>query len=181
MIFRYISQCSSVQFSRSVVSDSLWPHEPQHARPLCPSPSPGVHPNPRPTQGIFYYQCTSIITWTIISTYVGCALLTKIFIFNIVKSTNFFYQVHVNFWVCFWGVNPSPMPIFSYTNVYQRVLLILSLQCVLICEGVLSVFNLFFSPKPYIFISYVIFYIYSNQCTNLPPDSYHNFYQKCIW
>ena len=31
------------QFSRSVVSDSLQPHEPQHARPPCPSPSPGVH------------------------------------------------------------------------------------------------------------------------------------------
>ena len=33
----------SVQFSRSVVSDSLWPHELQHARPLCPSPTPRVH------------------------------------------------------------------------------------------------------------------------------------------
>ena len=39
---------SSVQFSRSVVSDSLWPHELQHARPPCPSPTPGVHPNPCP-------------------------------------------------------------------------------------------------------------------------------------
>ena len=38
----------SVQFSRSVVSDSLWPHEPQHARPPCPSPAPRVHPKPRP-------------------------------------------------------------------------------------------------------------------------------------
>ena len=35
----------SVQFSRSVVSDSLWSHEPQHARPPCPSPTPRVHPN----------------------------------------------------------------------------------------------------------------------------------------
>ena len=33
---------SSVQFSRSVVSDSLWPHESQHTRPPCPSPPPGV-------------------------------------------------------------------------------------------------------------------------------------------
>ena len=33
----------SVQFSLSVMSDSLWPHESQHARPPCPSPSPGVH------------------------------------------------------------------------------------------------------------------------------------------
>ena len=39
---------NSVQFSRSVVSDSLWHHETQHARPPCPSPTPGVHPNPCP-------------------------------------------------------------------------------------------------------------------------------------
>ena len=39
----------SVQFSCSVVSDSLWPHELQHARPPCPSPTPGVHPNPCPS------------------------------------------------------------------------------------------------------------------------------------
>ena len=37
---------SSVQFSCSVMPDFLWPHEPQHARPPCPSPTPGVHPNP---------------------------------------------------------------------------------------------------------------------------------------
>ena len=39
---------SSVQFSHSVVYNSLWPHEPQHARPPCPSPTPRVHPNPCP-------------------------------------------------------------------------------------------------------------------------------------
>jgi len=37
---------SSVQFNHSVMSDSLQPHELQHARPPCPSPSPRVHPNP---------------------------------------------------------------------------------------------------------------------------------------
>ena len=37
---------TSVQFSCSVVSDSLWPHAPQHARAPCPWPTPGVHPNP---------------------------------------------------------------------------------------------------------------------------------------
>ena len=41
-------QFSSVQFSRSVVSDSLRPHELQHARPPCPSLTSGVHPNPCP-------------------------------------------------------------------------------------------------------------------------------------
>ena len=40
---------SSVQFSRSVVSDSLQPHESQHARPHCSSPSPGVHSDSRPS------------------------------------------------------------------------------------------------------------------------------------
>ena len=38
----------SVQFSCSVVSDSLRPHESQHARTSCPSPTPGVHSDPRP-------------------------------------------------------------------------------------------------------------------------------------
>ena len=41
-------QFSSVQFRRSVVSDSLRPHESQHARPPCPSPTPGVHSDSRP-------------------------------------------------------------------------------------------------------------------------------------
>ena len=39
---------SSVHFSHSVVSDSLQPHELQHARPPCPSPTPGVHSNSHP-------------------------------------------------------------------------------------------------------------------------------------
>ena len=39
----------SDQISRSVVSDSLRPRELQHARPPCPSPTPGVHPDSRPS------------------------------------------------------------------------------------------------------------------------------------
>ena len=39
----------SVQFSCSVVSDSLRSHESQHTRPPCPSPTPGVHPDSRPS------------------------------------------------------------------------------------------------------------------------------------
>ena len=35
----------SIQFSRSVMSDSWWPHVLQHTRPPCPSPTPGAHPN----------------------------------------------------------------------------------------------------------------------------------------
>ena len=40
---------NSVQFSHSVVSDSSQPHESQHARPPCPSPTPGVHSNSHPS------------------------------------------------------------------------------------------------------------------------------------
>ena len=40
---------SLFQFSRSVVSDSLRPHELQHTRPPCPSPTPGVHSDSRPS------------------------------------------------------------------------------------------------------------------------------------
>ena len=43
LLYRFV-----VQFSCSVVSDSLGPHEPQHTRPPCPSPAPGVHPNSCP-------------------------------------------------------------------------------------------------------------------------------------
>ena len=40
---RHSRVIQGVQFSRSVVSDSLKPHESQHTRPPCPSPTPGVH------------------------------------------------------------------------------------------------------------------------------------------
>ena len=51
---------SSVQFSLSVVSDSLQPHESQHARPPCPSPTPRVHSDSilgtyRPGEFLFQY------------------------------------------------------------------------------------------------------------------------------
>ena len=46
--FVFQVQFSSVQFSCSVVSKSLRPHESLHARPPCPSPTPGIHPNSCP-------------------------------------------------------------------------------------------------------------------------------------
>ena len=46
---KYCEQLSSVQFSHSVVSDSLRAHELQHARPPCPSPTPRVHSNSCPS------------------------------------------------------------------------------------------------------------------------------------
>ena len=54
---------SSVQFSHSVMSDSLRPHEPQHARPPCPSPTLGVYPNPC----LLSQQCHPTISSSVIS------------------------------------------------------------------------------------------------------------------
>ena len=55
----------SIQFSGSVVSDSLRPHEPQHARPLYPSPTPRVHPNPCPlSQWCHPSISTSVVSYS---------------------------------------------------------------------------------------------------------------------
>ena len=52
---------SSVQFSHSAVSDSLQPHEPQHARPPCPWPTPGVHPNSCPLSWWYHPTISSSV------------------------------------------------------------------------------------------------------------------------
>ena len=57
-IFFHVTKLLTVQFSRSVVSDSLRPHETQHARPPCPSPTPRVHPNSCPLSQ-WYHPATS--------------------------------------------------------------------------------------------------------------------------
>ena len=51
----------SVQFSRSVVSDSLQPHESQHARPPCPSSTPGVHSDSCPSSQWFHPAISSSV------------------------------------------------------------------------------------------------------------------------
>ena len=53
---------SSVQFSSSVMSDSLWSHESQHARPPCTSPSPGVHSNSRPSSRWYHPAISSSVS-----------------------------------------------------------------------------------------------------------------------
>ena len=56
---------SSVQFSRSVVPDSLRPHESQHARPPCPLPTPRVYPNSCPSsQGCHAAISSSVIPFS---------------------------------------------------------------------------------------------------------------------
>ena len=56
-------QFSSVWFSRSVVSDSLWPRGPQHSRPPCPSPTPRVYSNSCPLS----WRCHPPISSSVVS------------------------------------------------------------------------------------------------------------------
>ena len=51
----------SVQFSHSVMSDSLRPHESQHTRPPCPSPTPGVHSDSRPSSQWWHPSISSSV------------------------------------------------------------------------------------------------------------------------
>ena len=55
---------SSVQFSHSVMSDSLRPHELQHARPPCPSPTPGVYSNSCPLSQWCHPTISSVIPFS---------------------------------------------------------------------------------------------------------------------
>ena len=45
------------------MSDSLRPHDPQHARPPCPSPTPGVHPNPCPSSQSYGFSSSHVWMW----------------------------------------------------------------------------------------------------------------------
>ena len=56
---------SSVQFSHLVMSDSLRPHQSQHARPLCPSPTPKVQPNSCPLSWCCHWTILSSVRWLI--------------------------------------------------------------------------------------------------------------------
>ena len=58
--FSYLNR-SSVQLSRSVVSNSLWPHGLQHARPPCPSPIPRVYSNSCPLSWWYHPSISSSV------------------------------------------------------------------------------------------------------------------------
>ena len=69
---------NSVQFSRSVVSDSLQPHESQHARPPCPSPSPGVHSDSRPSSRWCHPAISSSVV-PLVASYILSVVLSSVF------------------------------------------------------------------------------------------------------
>ena len=60
-LFIYFIYNSSFHFSHSLVSDSLQAHESQHTRPPCPSPTPGVYPNPYPLNQRCYPNISSSV------------------------------------------------------------------------------------------------------------------------
>ena len=57
----FLISSASVQFSHSVMSDSFRPHESQHARPPCPSPTPGVHSNSCPSSRWYHPAISSSV------------------------------------------------------------------------------------------------------------------------
>ena len=59
---KILKDISSVQFSRWVMSDSLWPHELQHTRPPCPSPTPRVYSNSCPSS----WWCHLAISFSVV-------------------------------------------------------------------------------------------------------------------
>ena len=106
---------SSVQFSHSVVSDSLQHHEPQHARPPCTSTTPRVHPNPCPLSR----WCHPTIS--------SCRLLLHLpSIFPSIRVFSNESALHIR-WpkYCSFSFNISPSsehPIYEY--IYTRLKLI---------------------------------------------------------
>ena len=61
LTMRRVYQLGWAQFSRSIMSDSLQHHKPQHARPPCPSPTPGVYPNSCPLSRWYHPTISSSI------------------------------------------------------------------------------------------------------------------------
>ena len=63
LLYSKVSQ-PSVQFSHTVVSDTLWPSGLQHARPPCPSPTPGVHSNSCPLSQWCHPTISSVVPFS---------------------------------------------------------------------------------------------------------------------
>ena len=99
------SQFSSVQFSPSVVSDSLWPHGLQHARLPCPSPTPGVYSNSYPLSQLCHPT---------ISSYRPLLLLPSIFPSIMVFSNE--SVLHVR-WPKYWSFSFSISPSNEYSGL----------------------------------------------------------------
>ena len=98
---------SSVQFSHSVVSKSLWPHEPQHARPLGPSPATEVHPNPCPLSQWCHPTNHLILC---------CPLLLLPSIFPSIRVFSNELALHIR-WPKYWNFSFSISPSKEYSGL----------------------------------------------------------------
>ena len=91
----HLSWFSSVQFSCPVVSDSLRLHEPQYARPPCPSPTPRVHPKPCPSSQWCHPTISSSVipSWLVVAislpTFKSQLQFIKVNAMNAAKSARF--------------------------------------------------------------------------------------------
>ena len=98
----FYNPISSVQFSRSVMSDSLQPHELQHARPPCPSPTPGVHPNSCPLSQ-WCHPSSHIILCHLLLLLPPIPPSIRVFsnescVGNLISGSSFFSKSSLNIW-----------------------------------------------------------------------------------
>ena len=96
---------NSVQFSHSVVSDSLWPHGLQHARPPCPSPTPGV-----------YSTHVHWVSDAIQPSHPLLSLLLPPSIFPIIRVFSNETVLHIR-WAKYWGFSFSISPSSEYSGL----------------------------------------------------------------
>ena len=102
----------SVQFSGSVVSNSLWPHGLQHARLPCPSPTPGVHSNSCPSR----QWCHPTISSSVVP-FSSHVVLSLIFWLNYSASflhwiSSLSYPYSITLYILIWRRKWQPTPVF---------------------------------------------------------------------
>ena len=94
------SYISSVQFSRSAVSDSLWPHGLQHARSPCSSPTPGVYSNSCPlSQWCHPAISSSVVPFSCLShTYIHTCMHMQSYIYMVIlgRWNNLYLSIGVS-------------------------------------------------------------------------------------
>ena len=89
-----------VQFSLSVVFNSLWPHEPQHTRPPCPSPTPRVYPNSCPLS----WWCHPTISSSVVSL---SSCLQSFPVSRSFQMSQFFTSGGPEYWSFSFNISPS--------------------------------------------------------------------------
>ena len=100
-LLQQVSWCS-VQFSHLVMSDSLPSHEPQHARPPCPSPTPGVYPNPCPLS----WWCHPAISSSVVS-FSSCP---QSFPASVFSNESALHMRRPKYWSFSFSISPSNEP-----------------------------------------------------------------------